>query len=177
MKLTSALCLSVLAALSWVSAATAQAVHVSNDHGIVTLSVSAQKPYTLSIGSQPKTPVLNISCQQKGKKSGHVIVFSPGTVVKELEYSNFGSSASLALDISLGEHKLSTNWVAYGNVDNFAYYGKTEPERATFMQALLAAPTLTLQFTPFLTGELITSTFDLSGLRTEFDKHPECAFK
>src|SRR5262249_39999127 len=134
-------------------------------------------PYTLAMAGQPKMPVLNISCQLKGKKAGHVIVFSPGTVLKELEYSTFGNSASLALDVSIGDLRLSTNWVAYGNVENFAYYGKTEPERVTFLQTLLGAPMMTMQFTPFLTGDLITSTFDLSGLRSEFDKHPECAIK
>ena len=178
MKVKSALSLAVTVGLALSgSAAKAQAVHVTNDHGTVTLSVNAQKPYTLTMSGQPKMSTLNIGCQQKGKKSSHAIVFSPGTIVKELEYSSFGSSAALALDVTLNNQRLSTNWIAYGNVENFAYYGKTEPDRVNFLQALLGGSVLSMQFTPFLTGELITATFDLSGLRGEFDKHPECAIR
>ena len=57
---------------------------------------------------------------------------------------------------------------------SYAYVGKTEPERIHFLQSLLNAPAVSIEFTPFLTGIPASSTFDLTGLRTEFDKHPEC---
>jgi len=157
--------------------AVAQEVHVTSEHGIVTLSVAAQTPYTLMATGQPKTPVLTVSCQLKGKKTGHSITFSPGGILTEQQYSTFGSSVSLLLPVKLGGRKISTNWVAYGNVETFTYYGKTEQERLTFLHALLNAPNVTIEFTPFLTGAPISSTFDLSELRPEFDRHPECVPK
>jgi len=178
MKTTSAVSLAVTIALAfWAPAAMAQAVHVTSDHGVVTLSVNAQKTYALSVSRQAKAPVLSVGCQQKGKNVLHAITFSPGGILTEQEYSTFGKSASLALEVAIGEQKLSTNWVAQGNLENFAYFGKTEPERLTFLHTLLGAPMISIEFTPFLTGEPVTSTFDLSGLRAEFDKHPECAIK
>lgn len=157
--------------------AVAQEVHVASEHGIVTLSVAAQRPYTLMATGQTKTPVLTVGCQQKGKKTGHSITFSPGGILAEQEYSTFGSSASLLLPVKLGGQKLSTNWVAYGNVETFAYYGKTEQERLTFLHALLNVPSVTFEFTPFLTGVPTSSTFDVTELRAEFDRHSECVPK
>jgi hypothetical protein len=178
MKTTSALSLAVTIALAfWGLASMGQAVHATSDHGLVTLSVGAQKPYALTVHGEAKSPVLSILCQQKGKKFLHAITFSPGGILTEQEYSTFGSSASLALDVTAGGQKLSTNWVAHGNLESFAYLGKTEPDRLNFLQTLLGTSTVSIEFTPFLTGEPVTSTFDLTGLRAEFDKHPECAMK
>ena len=178
MKTTSALSLAVMISLAfWAPAALGQAVHVSNDHGVVTLSVNAQKTYALTASRQAKAPVLSIGCQQKGKNVWHAINLSPGGIVTEQEYSNFGKSASLALEVTIGDQKLPTNWVAQGNLETFAYFGKTEPERLNFLHTLLGAPMISIEFTPFLTGQPVTSTFDLTGLRAEFDKHPECAIR
>lgn len=72
----------------------------------------------------------------------------------------------------------------YQNFDNFQsthgfqgleYLGKTEPERIPLLQAMLTASTVSIRFTPFLTGITTSSTFDMTGLRAEVDKHPECA--
>ena len=154
-----------------------QVVHVTSDNGVVTLSVMAQKPYSLIVAGQAKTAALGVACQQKGKKTTHAITFSPGGIVTEQEYSTFGNSASLVLEMTIGEHKQSTTWVSHGNLQSFDYFGKTEPERIQFLQALLSVPTVSVDFTPFLTGTPTSSTFDLTTLRTEFDKHPECVMK
>ena len=151
-----------------------QEVHVTSENGTVTLNITAQKPYALMAGGQSKTPVLTVSCQRKGKKTGHSITFSPGGILTEQEYSTFGSSASLALSVKLGGQKLSTNWVASGNIETFTYYGKSEEDRLTFLHALLSVPSITIEFTPLLTGIPTSSTFDTSQLRAEFEKHPEC---
>jgi hypothetical protein len=154
-----------------------QEVHVTSDKGIVTLCVAAQKPYSLVASGPPKTPVLSVSCQQKGKKFSHIITFSPGGILTEQEYSTFGSSASLVLETTIGEHKQPTTWVSHSGLQNFDYVGKTEPERIQFLQALFSVPSVSIAFTPFLTGTPTSSTFDLTELRAEFDKHPECAMK
>ena len=154
-----------------------QDVHVSSDKGVTTLSVMAQKPYQLMVSGSPKTATLGIVCQQKGKKIVHAITFSPGGIVTEQEYSTFGASASLELEVTVGEHKQSSTWTSHANLQSFEYVGKTEPERIQFLQALLSAPTVSIHFTPFLTGTPVSSTFDLTGLHAEFDKHPECSIK
>lgn len=154
-----------------------QDVHVSSEKGVTTLGVTAQKAYALGGSAQSRSPVLSVSCQQKGKKSVHAIMFSPGGILTEQEYSTFGGSATLTLQMTAGAHKQPTIWVTHGDLQTFSYYGKTEQERIQFLQMLLSSPTVSLEFTPFLTGLPASSTFDLTGLRTEFDKHPECSMK
>jgi hypothetical protein len=150
-----------------------QGVQVTSDKGVVTLSMTAQ---TAHVSGQAKTPVLSVVCQQKGKKFTHEITFEPGGMLTEQEYSSFGKSTSLTLETTIGGNKQKTTWVSNNdkNFQSYAYVGKTEPERIHFLQSLLNAPAVSIEFTPFLTGIPASSTFDLTGLRTEFDKHPEC---
>src|SRR5271157_4348864 len=115
-----------IACALWSPSLWGQDVHVTTDNGIITLSVMAQKPYALIVSGQTRTPVLSVVCQQKGKKIAHAIMFSPGGLVTEQEYSTFGKSASLVLEITIGEHKQSATWVAQGNLQSFDYVGKTE---------------------------------------------------
>ena len=150
---------------------------MTSDYGVTTLSVMAQKPYALIASGQAKTPVLSVVCQQKGKKIAHTITFSPGGILTEQEYSTFGSSASLELNVTIGEHKQSATWVSHNNLQSFDYIGKNEQERIRFLQTLLSVPTVSIDFTPFLTGIPTSSSFDLTGLRSELGKHPECAMK
>lgn len=166
-----------IACVLWSPNLLGQDVHVTSDKGVITMSVMAQKPYGLIVSGHAKTPVLSVVCEQKGKKIGHAITLSPGGIVTEQEYSSFGKSASLVLEMTIGAHKQSAMWVSQGNLQSFDYIGKTEAERIQFLQALLSAPTVSIDFTPFLTGTPTSSTFDLTELRTEFDKHPQCAMK
>src|SRR5512135_715396 len=76
-----------------------QDVHVTSENGVTTLGVAAQKPY---VSGQPKTPVLSVVCQQKGKKVVHAIRFSPGGTLMEQENSSFGTSTSLVLKMTIG---------------------------------------------------------------------------
>ena len=149
-----------------------QDVQVTSENGVITLSMTAQKPY---VSGQTRTPVLSVVCRQKGKKFTHAISFSPGGFLTQQDYSPYGKSSSLVLQMSIAGHKQSTTWVSQENpFQSFEYVGKTEPDRIQFLQTLLSVPTVILEFTPFLTGAPASSTFDLSGLRAEFDKHPEC---
>ena len=151
-----------------------QDVQVTSDKGVTTLSVKAQKAY---VAGQSKTPMLSVVCQQKGKKFTHAITFQPGGMLTEQEYSSFGNSTTLVLEMTIGGNKQSTTWMSHNfkSFQSYDYVGKTEPERIQLLQSLLSVPTVSIAFTPFLTGIPASSTFDLTGLRTEFDKHPECA--
>jgi len=169
-----------IACALWSPNVLAQDVEVTSEKGSTLLSVKAQKAYE---SGKPKTPVLSVMCQQKGKKIVHAIKFSPEGTLTEQEYSTFGNSTSLELEMTIGAQKQRTNWV-YQNFENFQsthgfhgfdYVGKTEPERIQLLQAMLAVPTVSIAFTPFLTGIPTSSTFDMTGLRAEVDKHPECA--
>ena len=153
-----------------------QDVQVTADKNVVTLTVMAQKAH---VSGQSKTPTLGVVCQQKGKKTEHTITFSPGGMLTEQEYSSFGNSTALVLEMTIGDHKQSTNWASHNfkSFQSFDYAAKTEPERIQFLQSLLGVPSVSIAFTPFLTGTPTSSTFDLTGLRAEFEKHPECAIK
>ena len=178
MKTVRAILLSGAVAWSlWLPNLLGQDVQVTSESGVITLSVMAQKSYALTVSGRAKTPVLSVACQQKGKKLTHAITFSPGSILTEQEFSTYANSASLVLGMTIGGNKQSTTWVSHTNLQSFDYFGKTEPERIQFLQALLSVPTVSFDFTPFLTGTPTSSTFDLTGLRTEFNKHPECAMK
>jgi hypothetical protein len=150
---------------------------VSSEKGVTTLSVMAQKPYAATSTGQPKTAMLSVICRPKNKKMAHAITLSPGGILTEQEYSTFGGSASLVLEMTIGGHKQSTTWVSHEDLRSFEYIGKTEAERVHFLEAMLSVPTVSIEYTPFLTGTLASSTFDLTGLQAEFGNHPECATK
>ncbi len=150
----------------------AQEVQVTPGKNTVTLSVSALKPYDLLSGEK-KTAVLSVECSAKGKKAGHIVTFAPGGAVSE----DSPEGQQVNFTMTIGGTKQSTSWVAFGDTVTFAYFGKHEPERLQFIQSLLNSGVVSIEFKPFLTGESVTSVFDLSKLRAEMDKQPECALK
>jgi hypothetical protein len=152
----------------------AQEVHVTSEKGVTTLSVMA---HAANVAGQRKTAVLTVTCRPKNKKMAHTITLLPGGILTEQEYSTFGGSASLVLQMTIGGQKQSTTWVSHEDLRSFDYVGKTEAERVHFLEALLSVPTVSIEYTPFLTGTPASSTFDLTGLQAEFPKHPECAMK
>ncbi len=166
----------IVAILLWSLMSTGQEVHVSEGGGIVVLSVFAQKPYQL-MSSEEKTPILSIRCNLKGKKDVHLVTFSPGTSLPEDDAESTAKGGDQTFNMTIGNAKQVTTWVPYGDTVTFAYFGKTEPERTRFIQTLLSSGTVSIEFKPFLTGVTTTSVFNLSELRDEMNKHPECAMK
>lgn len=162
---------SVFGLLGWTTAAVAQDVQVNSGKNTVILSVNAQQSYDV-VSGEKKTPVLSVECVQ-GKKAGHIITFSPGGAV--IEDNPEGKEANFI--VTMGGSKHTTNWVNFGDTVTFAYFGKHEPERAEFIRALLDSGIVSIDFKPFLTGQSVTSTFDLSKLRAEMAAHAECALK
>src|SRR5208282_1220257 len=165
--------LSVLVAiLLWSCLCSGQEVQVSPVKGSISLSVSAQKPYQLMPG-ETKLPVLSLECLHKGKKSSHLVVFLPGGAVGD-EASESSAKGEQLFVVTMDGKKQPTPWVPYGDTTSFAYFGKTDAERLQFIHALLGSATVSIEFKPFLTGAPTTSVFDLSKLREELNKYPEC---
>jgi hypothetical protein len=154
-----------------------QEVHVSPGNGNVVLSVWAQKSYQLVPG-EVKTPVLSVECTQKGKKTTlHFLKFSPGGSLAEDNPEGPAKGGQLSFNMTIGGNKQMTTWIPYGDTVTFTYFGKTEPERMKFIQFLLSSATVSIDFKPFLTGAPTTSVFDISKLREEMNKYPECLMK
>jgi len=153
----------------------AQAVHVAPVKGGVVLSVSAQKPYPLLPGMS-KLPQLGVECIRKGSKSSHTVIFWPGgsVVADDIEP---GGKGGQGFAMTIDGNKEATPWSSYGDSGAFAYFAKTEPERVRFLQTVLNAKTVSIDFKSFLTGASVTSTFDLSALRDAVQKQPDCAMK
>jgi hypothetical protein len=149
-----------------------QEVHVAHGNGTVALSVTAQKPYPLMTGEE-KSPVLIVECAHKGKKTGHNIVFSAGSSL--VEDNPDAKDAEQTFHMTIGGARQMTPWVPYGDAISYAYFAKTDAERLKFIQALLNSGKVSIEFKVFLTGKTTTSVFDLSKLREEMDKSPECA--
>jgi hypothetical protein len=166
----------LLAVLSCALLSTGQEVHVSAGKNSVVLSVAAQKPYSLMSGEEKK-PLLAIECAQKGKKTVHILKFQPGGMLVEDNPESGGKGGELVLAMTTGGAKEATSWIPDGDTEIYAYYGKTEPERMKFILNMLGSLTVSIEFKPFLTGVSITSVFDISRLRDEMGKHPECAAK
>jgi hypothetical protein len=153
-----------------------QEVKVTHGKDNVALSVSAQKEYQI-LASEKKLPVLSVQCTQKGKKAVHLVIFTAGGALAEGDPESAPKNGAISLHMIVGGKDEVTDWIPYNDPVTFTYYGKTEPERMTFLQLLLSAPTASISFTPFLTGATATSTFDLSKLRDEVNAQPECAAK
>ena len=153
-----------------------QEVHVSQGNGVVVLSVRAQTPYQL-LSDEGKVPTLNVECTHKGKKSAHLVIFSPGGTLVADSTEEGGRGGQQTLNMTIGGTKRMTTWASFGDVGSFTYFAKTDPERLQFIQSLLTARAVSIEFVPFLTGAPTTSVFDLSKLRDEMDKYPECAMK
>jgi hypothetical protein len=158
----------------WSLVCVGQEVRVSQGKGDVVLSVQAQKPYKLMSG-EAKTPVLSVECSLKGKKTAHLLIFSPGGMLVDDSPEGSPSGGQRTFNITMGGIKRMTMWAPYGDVVSFTYLGKVDPDRLKFIQSLLAAGAISIEFVPFLTGVPTTSDFDLSKLRDAMDKHPECA--
>ena len=156
--------------------AIAQEVTVTPGNHSVVLSIPARKSYQI-LTTEAKEPTLSIECTAKGKKSVHVLMFAPGGAVAEDNPETVPRSKEFELKLTMGGTKQEVAWIPYGDVGSFAYYGKLEPERVKFIQSLLTNPTVSIEFKPFLTGVPVVTTFDLSTLRDEVAKHPECSFQ
>jgi len=156
--------------------AVGQEVTVTPGKNSVVLSIPASKSYQL-MASEEKQPTLSLQCAEKGKNRVHLLMFSAGEALTENDAETAPRSGEFVLMMKFGGTKQPTTWIPYGNRETFAYYGKTEPERAKFIQSLFTNPSAAIEFKPFLTGVTVTSIFDLSRLRDEMAKHPECSLQ
>ena len=162
-----------VAVMLWCSLCLGQEVNISQGNGVVILTVSAQKPYQWMSGEQ-RLPTLTVECTQKGKKTAHLLKFLPaGTLAGDLEADAKGGPRTFTMTI--GGTKQVTAWVGFGDAVTFVYFAKTDAERLKFIQSLLSAGKVSIEFKPFLSGASTTSVFDVSKLRDAMDKSPECA--
>ncbi len=152
----------------------AQDVEVTAVQGGVSLAVSAHK-YQVMAG-QDRVPVLTVECVRKGKKGGHLVLFQPGGEM--LQAGDGGlrtATAPQSLTVIIDGKQEATMWTPFSDTSTFAYYGKTEPERVQFLHLMLNAGSVSIEFKPFLTGVKVKSVFDLTQMREEIKKHPECS--
>jgi hypothetical protein len=165
----------VLAAVFFCSLiAVGQDVEVEPGKNSVSLTITATKSFNL-LATEQKQPTLMLECASNKGKSGHLLLFEPGVEISEDNSETAPRNGALTLKMTIGNTKQPTMWIPYGGATvTFAYYGKTEPERLKFIQYLLTSPTASIQFIPFLVGQPVTSQFDISKLRDEAVKHPEC---
>jgi hypothetical protein len=150
-----------------------QEVTISRGIGTVALSVTAQKSYALMSGEE-KSPTLTVECAHKGKKTGHVLSFTAGSALAEGTDMD-AKGAQLILNMTVGGTKQKTGWVPYGDTITYAYFAKSDVDRVKFIQSMLDSGRVSIEFKPFLTGKPTTSVFDVSKVREEMDKSPECA--
>lgn len=101
----------------------------------------------------------------------------PGGALVEDGPEVTAKGGQLPFIMTIGGNKETTSWIPYGDAISYAYYGKTEPERVKFIELVLSSGAISIEFKPFLTGVPTTSSFDLSKLRDEMTKHPECALQ
>jgi hypothetical protein len=95
-------------------------------------------------------------------------------MLTESDIGTTPKNGEIGLTIVTNGTSEETTWIPYSDAATFAYYGRTEPERAQFLRHILSAPTITFEFTPFLTGTPVSASFDLAKLREEVYRRPEC---
>ena len=155
-----------------------QDVRTSPVKGGVNISITANQPYDVMSGEKKKA-VLSVECaqNQKATKFMHLVMFSAGENVAEDNAESRPKNGEIHLNTIMGGVKETTNWIPYGDAVTYAFYGKTEPERVKFLQRLLSSPTFSVEFTPFLTGNVMRSDFDIVKLKAEVIQHAECTAK
>lgn len=158
----------------WTAVSLAQEVKVTPGKNGVNISISAQQAYNI-LASENIRPALSLQCSVKGKKPLHLLVFTAGGMLAETDPENSPKSGEFSLIMTINGTKQATSWIAYNDPATFAYYGKTEPQRVDFLRTMLASPTITVEFTPFVTGTPATAVFDIAKFRDEVNRHPECA--
>lgn len=166
----------VVAIVLWSLLCAGQQVHVTREKTGVVLSVVAQKPYQLMSG-EFKEAKLSVECIVKGKKTEHMVNFSPGGSVVDNNPEAIAKTGAPAFTMTIGGTRQVTTWAPSGDTVSFNFLGKNEPERLQFIQTLLNSGSVSIEFVPFLTGAPTSSVFDLSKLREEMAKYPECSPK
>ena len=101
-----------------------QEVTVTPSKNSVVLSIPASKTYHLMV-SEEKQPTLSIQCSQSanGKKSVHILMFTPGEAISENDAETAPRSEEFVLMMKVGNTKTPTDWIPYGKTETFAYYG------------------------------------------------------
>lgn len=160
--------------LLWAVLGTAQEVRVTpGKSGSISLTVTSQQSYSI-MTNQKVSPTLSIICAVKNKKGGHLITFTANGMLTEGDIGTTPRNGEIGLTMVINGKKEDTTWIPYTDVATFAYYGKTEPERAQFLRHILSSPSITFEFTPFLTGNPVSASFDLTKLHEEVYQHAEC---
>ncbi len=163
----------LVAIMLWSLLGVGQEVHVSQGKGIVVLSVMAVKPYQLMSGEE-KTAIFSLACIQKGKKTAHLVKFLPGGLLVEDSPDVTAKSGVSVFNMTISGTKQMTEWAASDPV-TYVFSAGSDADRLKFLQALLSSGTVSIEFKPFLSGVPTTTMFDLSKLREEVEKHPECS--
>ncbi len=152
-----------------------QQVDVSVNKGDVVLTIPALKPYQL-IGRE-MLPMLTVECTVKGKKTAHLVKFSPGGTLGQENLDAPAVGAHVTLETTINGTKQATVWTQFGDAISFIYFAATDAERTVFMHSMLSSPTFSVEFKPFLTGIPTTAVFDITKLHEEAIKHPECGMQ
>jgi hypothetical protein len=164
----------------------------------VRIVISAQEPYKRTDGSE-FTPSLGVSCNQtkSGKRSFDVIL-ATGGVPTEL-YSYHPGDLLGGKDVTLqqtdeiwkpscikfpGMGSLPCLLVKFDEGKPTKVAARMNPDKdhivawpaLDFIKPSLNAKTVYIEFPARNEGDVI-SQFDLSGLKAEFSKHPECTVK
>ena len=120
----------------------------------------------------PVRPELRVQCTQKGNDRSLSLILDSGPV------QGVGDGAWLRTRLDSGE-AIRYPWVQMSDRKSYAYNPKNrddslDKQPEDLRSAILAAKTMLLEFQPFMVSSVTVARFDLSGLRKEFDRAPEC---
>src|SRR5579863_3858581 len=91
----------IVAVLLWTLLGQGQEVKVTPGKDSVALSVSAQKAYDI-LASEKKVPVLSVQCSLKGKKTGHMVIFTAGGALEESDAESGAKNGAVTLHMMVG---------------------------------------------------------------------------
>ena len=141
------------------------------------LGVWARESYRNSFGTAMR-PELALQCIQTGDDREITLILDSGPI----EEGYGGAWLRARLD---GGDALWYSWVQYSDHKSYWYSKQARSgdnrngddlpdEKADLVRALLSAKTFLIEFRPFMSASATVARFNLSGLRREFDKAPEC---
>jgi hypothetical protein len=145
---------------------------IDDEHWTI-LAVRAREPYRNVAGTSVR-PELKVQCTQKGGDHSLSLILDSGPVQGE------GDGAWLHTRLDNGE-AIRYGWVEMSDHKSYRYNPNNwfeswldkGPPR-DLIESLLAGKTLLIEFQPFMVSSATVARFDVSGLRKEFNKAPEC---
>jgi hypothetical protein len=131
------------------------------------LSVSAKGAYRNTFGTLIR-PELRLQCVQQKEEHRFLVVLETGPHAETP--ADFDR---LRVKLDDGE-PTEEEWLELSDHKSWSHEYYPDETDLKFLKRIIDAKTVLIEFKPFMRASVVEAKFDVSGLRMEFHKYPEC---